>query len=86
MDIKEVIGFIGGLLTTVSMIPQVWKSFKSKSARDMSLTFSVLFTVGIGFWLVYGIMYGLMAVIIWNSIALVLGAGMVYVKVKWGMK
>ncbi len=85
MDIKEVIGFIGGLLTTVSMIPQVWRSFKLKSARDMSLTFSVLFTVGIGFWLVYGIMYGLISVIIWNSVALVLGSMMVYVKLKWGL-
>jgi hypothetical protein len=35
-------------------------------------------------WLVYGILNGLMAVIIWNGIALVLGCGMFYAKMKWG--
>ena len=84
MDYKEVIGCIGGFLTTVSMVPQVYKMFKSMSAFDISMTFSLLFTVGIAFWLAYGVLYGLISVIVWNATALVLGVGMVYGKVKWG--
>ena len=80
----ELIGSIGGFLTTVSMIPQVWKMFKSMSAYDVSMTFSLLFTIGIAFWLAYGILLGLVSVIVWNSTALVLGILMVYGKVKWG--
>ncbi len=47
----------------------------------------------IGIWLsyhryrllaVYGILNGLMSVIIWNGIALVLGCGMFYAKMNWG--
>ena len=84
MDIKETVGFMGGLLTTISMVPQVWRLFKYKKAQDISMTFSVLFTVGIGFWLIYGILYSLMSVIVWNSLALVLGYGMIHAKIKWG--
>ena len=36
------------------------------------------------FWLVYGILNGLMSVIIWNGIALALGCGIFYAKMKWG--
>ena len=63
MDWQEVPGFVGGLLTTMGMVPQVWRLFKLKSAHEISLTFSVLFVIGIAFWLAYGIERGLMSVI-----------------------
>lgn len=84
MDWKELIGFIGGLLTTMGMVPQVWRLYKLRSAREISLTFILLFIIGIIFWMSYGILRGLFSVIIWNSISLVLGCGMLYAKLKWG--
>ncbi len=84
MDWNEVIGFIGGFLTTMGMVPQVWRLFKLKSAREISLVFTLLFTIGIAFWLLYGILQGLMSVIIWNGISLALGCAMLYAKLKWG--
>jgi MtN3 and saliva related transmembrane protein len=84
LDWKELIGFVGGFLTTMGMVPQVWRLFKLKSAHEISITFSVSFIVGISFWLVYGMLNGLISVIIWNGIALVLGCGMFYAKMKWG--
>ena len=84
MDWKELIGFVGGLLTTAGMVPQVWRLFKLKSAREISLIFSILFVIGIGFWLCYGILQGLISVIIWNGISLTLGCGMLYAKLTWG--
>ena len=63
---------------------QVWRLFKLKSAHEISLTFSLCFVIGIAFWLVYGILNGLMSVIIWNGIALILGCGIFFAKMKWG--
>ena len=84
MDWQELIGFVGGLLTTMGMIPQVWRLFKLKSAHEISLIFSLLFVIGIACWLSYGIVRDLMSVIIWNGISLALGCGMLYAKLKWG--
>ena len=84
MDWQELLGFVGGFLTTIGMVPQVWRLFRLKSAHEISLTFSVLFVIGIAFWLLYGIERGLMSVIIWNGISLALGACMLYAKLKWG--
>ena len=84
MDWKELLGFIAGALMTVGFVPQVWRLFKLKSAHEISLPFTSLFIVGIGFWLSYGIVSGLPSVIIWNSITLALGIGMLYAKLKYG--
>ncbi len=84
MDWKEMIGFVGGLLTTMGMFPQVWRLFKLKSAYEISMTFSLTLNIGIALWLIYGILYGLMSVILWNGIALVLCFGMLYAKLRWG--
>ena len=84
MDWHEVLGFVGGFLTTMGMVPQVFRLFKLKSAHEISLTFSILFVVGIAFWLLYGLERGLISVIIWNGISLALGCGMLYAKLRWG--
>ena len=84
MDSKELLGFIGGLLTTGGFVPQVWRLFKLKSAREISLIFTTFFVVGIAFWLSYGILSGLLSVILWNIITLFLGSCMLYAKLKYG--
>jgi MtN3 and saliva related transmembrane protein len=84
LDWKELLGFIGGALTTAGFIPQVWRLFKLRSAREISLPFTVFFIVGIGFWLSYGISMGLPSVIIWNAGTLALGCAMLYAKLTWG--
>jgi len=80
----EVLGLIGGALTTMGFIPQVLRLFRLRSAREISLPFTVFFLVGIGFWLSYGASLGLPSVIIWNSITFVLGCAMLYAKLKYG--
>jgi len=84
LDWKELIGFIGGLITTMGMVPQVWRLFKLKSAHEISMTYSLMLNIGIVLLLAYGILQGLMSVIIWNGIALILGCGIFYAKIKWG--
>jgi MtN3 and saliva related transmembrane protein len=84
LDFKELLGFLGGLLTTAGFIPQVVRLFKLKKAEEISMTFTICFVIGIVFWLIYGIVFGLLSVIFWNAITLVLGCLMLYAKFKYG--
>jgi MtN3 and saliva related transmembrane protein len=84
LDWKELLGFIGGALTTMGFIPQVWRLFRLRSAHEISLPFTVFFLLGIAFWLSYGISLGLLSVIIWNAITFVLGCAMLYAKLRYG--
>jgi len=51
----ELIGYLAAVLTTISFFPQVWKTWRSKSAGDLSIVMLSLFTVGVFLWLMYGI-------------------------------
>jgi MtN3 and saliva related transmembrane protein len=84
LDWKELLGFVGGALTTLGFVPQVWRLFRLRSAREISLPFTILFVLGIAFWLSYGISLGLLSVIIWNATTLALACAMLYAKLKYG--
>ncbi len=81
---QDIMGILGGALMTGAMIPQVYRLFKLKSAREISFVFTLLFFVGTACWLTYGILFGLPPVIFWNAVSLVLAAGMLFAKVKYG--
>jgi MtN3 and saliva related transmembrane protein len=84
MDWKELLGFIGGALATCGFVPQVVRLYKLKSAREISLVFTLLFIVGMAFWLLYGIVFNLFSIILWNAISLLLGIAMLYAKLRYG--
>lgn len=81
---QEALGFLGGGMTTLAFVPQVVRLFKLKSAREISLPFSVLFIAGVLTWMLYGIVLRLPSVILWNAMTLVLGSAMLYAKLKYG--
>jgi MtN3 and saliva related transmembrane protein len=80
----ETIGFIGGGIITASLIPQVHRVFKLKSAHDISLTFTLMLLIGLIFWVNYGLSFDLRPVILWNTISIGLAAGLLYAKIKYG--
>jgi MtN3 and saliva related transmembrane protein len=83
---QEFLGFVSGAIMTSSMIPQVWKLFKLRSAREISLPFTLLFLIGTICWLSYGIVLSLTPVILWNAVTMVSALAMVYAKFKFNRK
>lgn len=84
MDKATLLGGLAGFLTTAAFIPQVWKTWKSKSAADLSLVMFFVFSLGVLCWLVYGIMIAQAPVIFWNAITLVLALAILIMKLKFG--
>jgi MtN3 and saliva related transmembrane protein len=80
----EILGLAAGLFTTGSLIPQVIKVFKSKSAGDISLLFNLMFLAGGLLWLSYGILDKLVPVIFWNVLATSLVIMLLIGKLKYG--
>jgi MtN3 and saliva related transmembrane protein len=71
MSLISICGIIGGTLTTLSFLPQVIQVWKTRSTKDISLVMFVLFTIGVLFWLVYGILINEWPVIIANGMTLI---------------
>lgn len=84
MEIAEIVGYVAGFLTTVAFVPQVTKVWKSRSAKDLSLKAFFAFTVGVGLWLVYGILLKELPMVVWNSVTLLLAGAILAMKWKFG--
>ena len=54
MDLITIIGLVAGCLTTISFLPQAIKTWRSKSAKDISLAMFLCFCLGVILWIVYG--------------------------------
>lgn len=76
-------GYVAATLTTVAFIPQAVKTLKTKDTRSISLGMYIVFTVGVGFWLMYGIYLHSLPMIVSNVITLALAAAILAMKLRW---
>lgn len=83
MDVTTVLGLLAGSLTTAAFFPQVLKTWRSKSAGDISLVMFVLFSLGVLLWIVYGVSVKAMPVIVANTITLVLALTILFFKIRY---
>ncbi|MFQ3581690.1 MAG: SemiSWEET transporter [Chloracidobacterium sp.] len=77
------LGLIAGALTSFSFALQVWRSWRTKSVKDVSASMYVVFSTGVILWLVYGMLRHDVALIVWNALTLVLVALILALKVRY---
>jgi MtN3 and saliva related transmembrane protein len=80
----DLLGYSAGILVIVSLIPQMIKSWKSKSTKDISLLRYIIYTVGIFLWLVYAFLLNNGPMIFSNIIAIIFAGSILYMKFKYG--
>ncbi len=84
MDPIMVLGLAAGTLTTIAFCPQLIKTWKTKSARDMSFGMLATFCTGVFLWLVYGLFIHSIPVIVANVVTLILAGAILALKIKYG--
>lgn len=67
---NNLIGIVAGILTSISLLPQLFKMIREKKPGDISLLMFVILLIGLGFWIFYGIGKGDYPIIITNSFSL----------------
>ncbi|MFP4163206.1 MAG: SemiSWEET transporter [Chitinispirillaceae bacterium] len=81
--IWEITGLAAGALTTASFLPQVIKTYRSRSAKDLSLGMFSLFTLGVFLWLIYGIAIKELPIIAANAVTFVLALSLLVSKFRY---
>ncbi len=76
-------GIIAGGLTTTSLVPQVLKTYKSRSAADLSLKMFSLFSLGVLLWLIYGFINKDLPIILANGGTLLLALTLLFFKFRF---
>lgn len=83
MDYVKIIGLAAAVCTTIAFMPQVLKTWRSKSAKDLSLGMFSLFFTGVALWLVYGVLQSDLPIILANSLTLLLAGSLLFFKLTY---
>ena len=83
MNSIQLLGLFAGTLTTAAFLPQVVKTWKSRSAKDLSLGMFSIFCLGVAMWLVYGLVIGDVPVIAANLLTLLLASTLLFFKLRF---
>lgn len=78
------IGLAAGSLTTIAFLPQVIKTWQSKSAQDISLGMFSIFCTGVFLWIIYGFTVGDLPVLLANIVTFILAFTILVFKFKYG--
>ena len=77
------IGLLAAVCTTVAFVPQLIRVWRLHSARDISLTMFLIFSLGTLLWLLYGIFIHSLPVILANAVTLALSLAILALKLKY---
>jgi len=79
----NIIGFLAAFTSTISLIPQIIKMFKTHSVEDISTGMVINFLATSALWTVYGFMITSWSVFICNILMLLSAGIMIYMKIKY---
>jgi MtN3 and saliva related transmembrane protein len=80
LELQDYVGFIGGVFSSISFLPQVIKLWKTRSAKDLSMMTLLFLIVNVCTWLTYGVLIHAWPLIVTNAIVLSMVLLMVYFK------
>lgn len=64
------LGLLAGALTTGCWLPQLLRSWQTRSTEDFSWVYLALLLSGVGLWLTYGLVSGDLAITVANALTL----------------
>ena len=86
MNTESIIGIAAGVLTSVSLLPQVIKIIKEKEAQDVSLYMLLILISGLALWTVYGFLKSDLPIIFTNCFSLLLNFTLIVLRIKYAKK
>ena len=83
MNMIQIIGIAAGVLTSVSMIPQLIKIIQKKDAKDVSIIMLLVLLAGLALWTIYGFMRKDLPIIVTNSFSFALNIVVLVYRIKY---
>lgn len=79
----EMIGYLAGGMIAISLLPQIVKSWKTKSTNDLSLSWGLISVAGQILWLIYGLGISSQSLVVMSSITLTMAVIMLVMKITY---
>lgn len=85
-NLTFIIGIVAGVLTAASMLPQVFKTIKTKKAEHISPVMLIVLISGVALWVFYGIIKNDMPIILTNCFSVLVNVCMLFLRWKYSSK
>ncbi len=79
----DILGLVAGICTTLSILPQIRKAWKTKKVQDVSPFMFGILMLGVFLWVIYGFTQNDLPIIATNGISLGLNAFMLYLMIRY---
>ncbi len=86
MNYIDFFGLLAALLTTIAFLPQLYKTWKTKSADDVSLFMLILFIIGLFCWIIYGLKINSIPILVANIITFIFNFSILILKITYSKK
>jgi MtN3 and saliva related transmembrane protein len=83
---SEWVGYLAGILCTLSFVPQAWMTLRTRDVSGISLGMYGLFTVGVALWLLYGVLLHAWPIVVANAVTLALAVAILAMKLVYGYR
>ena len=74
------IGIAAGVLTAASMLPQVFKTLKTKEAEHVSPLMLIILICGVSLWFSYGVLKSDIPIIVTNGFSVLINLVMLFLR------
>ncbi len=79
----NIVGIVAGIFTSVSMLPQLIKTFKKKKSEEISVLMLLVLDTGIAAWIYYGILRKDDPIIFTNAFSLLINFSLLILHFKY---
>ncbi|MDR3195340.1 MAG: hypothetical protein LBT58_00875 [Endomicrobium sp.] len=83
MEQLEYLGFAAGFFSMIAFIPQVYKTYKIKSADGISAQTFIIYSISAVLWTTYGFLFNKPAIYITNIVILAISSVQIVLKIKY---
>lgn len=83
-NLVVITGTVAGILTAVSMMPQVIRTIKTKKAENVSPLMLIMLICGVSLWMFYGFLKKDMPIIFTNGFSVLINMCMLYLRWRFG--
>ncbi len=80
----SLIGMIAGTCTTLSFLPQLVKTIRTKQTQDISMAMYIILSAGLFTWIIYGILIEALPVMLANAFSFTCAVIILIFKMKYG--
>jgi MtN3 and saliva related transmembrane protein len=84
MEPIEFLGFTAGGLVAISLLPQLIKSWKTKSTKDIAISWTLINLAGQILWIAYGVFISSISLVTTSSITLMMTISLIVLKLRFG--